>query len=164
MSSSRPVARDFQVDLSRLGKRDITGMVGGLLLAISVFLPAFQVDAGNPNASIDGATGGVSCWEAFPILRFLLLLAAIAPFILAWIVVRGHRLEWARGEMTAVVAIAAIGLIFFNGIISRPGDPQSAIALGIGWFGMMVGAILMLVGATLRQGETQRGRKPPGTI
>ena len=29
--------------------------------------------------------------------------AALAPIILAWIIVRGHELSWARGEMTAVV-------------------------------------------------------------
>ena len=32
-------------------------------------------------------------FETFPILRWLLLLAAIAPLILAYIIVRGHKLS-----------------------------------------------------------------------
>ena len=63
-------------------------------------------------------------WEVHTILRWLLLAAAAAPFILAYIIVRGHALSWPRGEMTAVVAIAAFGLVVYNGLIDRPGEPS----------------------------------------
>jgi bacteriorhodopsin len=97
-------------------------------------------------------------------MRFLLLAAGAAPFILAWIIVREHQLSWPRGQVTSVVAIAAIGLIFYTGIVDRPGDPSSAISLKWGWFVAALGAILMLVGSVMRQQETEVRRKPPGTL
>ena len=42
------------------------------------------------------------------IIRYLLLITAVAPLVLAWIIIRGHALSWPRGEMTAVIAIAAL--------------------------------------------------------
>ena len=87
-------------------------MVGGALLAISVFLPWYET--GNSNSTIasdKGAQPLMSAWNALPVWRFLLLLAAVAPFILAWIIVREHALSWPRGELTAVVGLAALTLI-----------------------------------------------------
>ena len=152
------------MDLGRLSRNEWVAMVGGLLLAISVFLPAYTANEDNPNASFDGVRGSVSAWEIHDILRWLLLLAALAPFILAWIIVRDHELSWGRGELTAVVSIAAIGLIFYNGVIDRPGDPSGQISLAIGWFGMLLGALIMGVGAVKRSGESERTRKPPGVL
>jgi hypothetical protein len=63
-----------------------------------------------------------------------------------------------------VVAITAIGLIFYTGIIDRPGDPSGDVKLRIGWFLALLGGILMLVGSVMRQEESERTRKPPGTI
>ena len=63
----------------------------------------------------------MSLWQAHPIMGWLLLAAAIAPFILAWIIVRDHQLSWQRGEMTAVVAIAAAGLIVLHRDHRPPG-------------------------------------------
>lgn len=135
---------------------------GGVLLAISVFLPWYSTEADNPNSTIGGATGSLSCWDAHPQLRFLLLAAAAAPFILAWIIVRQHQLSWPRGQMTMVVAVAAFGLIAYNGVIDRPGDV--AVSLKWGWFVALLGSMLMLVGSVWRQSETEIKRKPPGTI
>ncbi|MBI5106186.1 MAG: hypothetical protein HZB46_14595 [Solirubrobacterales bacterium] len=152
------------MDVSRVSRNEWLAMLGGLLLAIGIFLPWYGTDAGNPNASIDGATGTVSCWDAHPILRWLLLAAAAAPFILTWIIVRGHKLSWPRGEMTAVVAIAAGGLIFYNGIIDKPGEPSSAISLKYGWIVALLGAAVMFFGSAIRASDVERARKPPGTI
>ena len=103
----------------RLGRGELVAALGGLLLAVCLFLPWYETDPDNPNASIDGATGGVSGWEVHDIPRWLLLAAAAAPFILIWIVIRDHELSWPRGEMTAVAAIAAFGLVAY----SRPARP-----------------------------------------
>ena len=97
-------------------------------------------------------------------MRFLLLAAAAAPLILAYIIVRDHALSWPRGEMTAVVAIAAFGLIAYNGFVTKPGAPTAEISLQIGFFLAIAGTALMLYGAATRSGETERKRKPPGTI
>jgi hypothetical protein len=97
-------------------------------------------------------------------LRYLFLAAAIAPLILLYIVLRDHELSWPRGEMTAVVAIAAFGIIGYVGVIDRPGDPPGEISLGLGWFLAMAGVILMAIGGAMRAGGTERPRKPPGVL
>jgi hypothetical protein len=149
---------------ARLHRNEYMGMLGGALLAVSVFVPWYGTDSSNRFANIDGERGNQSCFDVHPILRWLLLAAAVAPFILAYIIANDIKLSWARGEMTAVTSIAAFGLVVFNGVIDRPGEPSSAISLKPGWFGALVGTLLMIVGAALRSSEHERARKPPGTI
>ena len=151
------------MDRSRLTPNEWIAMAGGALLLVAVFLPWYGT-SDNPNANIDGARGSFSCWDAHPILRWLLIAAAAAPFILAWIIVRGHQLSWARGEMTAVASIAAAGLIFYNGIIDRPGEPSGEISLKYGWFLALLATIISFYGSAVRASEVERARKPPGTI
>jgi hypothetical protein len=151
--------------LSRtLTRNEFVALAGGALVAIGVFLNWYETNAGNRAANIDGLKGAFSAWDVHPILRWLLLAAAVAPFILAYIIVRGHQLSWARGEMTAVTAIAAFGLILYNGVIDRPGEPSSQISLQPGWWVALLGTLLMLGGAALRSSEVERTRKPPGVI
>ena len=151
--------------LSRhLTRNEFVALAGGALVATGVFLHWYETNAGNRAANIDGRKGAFSAWDVHPILRWLLLAAAVAPFILAYIIVRGHQLSWARGEMTAVVAIAAFGLILYNGVIDRPGEPSSEISLQPGWWVAVLGTLLMLSGAALRSSEVERTRKPPGVI
>jgi hypothetical protein len=148
----------------RLGRGELVAALGGLLLAVCLFLPWYEADPGNANATIDGATGAVSGWEVHTIRRWLLLAAAAAPFILIWIVIRDHELSWPRGEMTAVAAIAAFGLVAYAGLLDRPGEPAGAISLQIGYFGALLGTILMITGGAMSAGQTERVRKPPGVL
>jgi hypothetical protein len=152
------------MDFGRLGRGELVAAVGGLLLALGLFLPWYETDPGNPNAQIDGAHGSLSGWEVHPILRWLLLAAAVAPFILVWIVIRDHELSWARGEMTAVVAIAAFGLVAYTGFLDRPGEPSGAISLRPGFYCSLLGTILMIGGGAVTAGQTERTRKPPGVL
>jgi hypothetical protein len=149
---------------ARLHRNEYMGMLGGALLAVSVFLPWYGTDSDNRFANIDGERGDQSCFDVHPILRWLLIAAAVAPFILAYIIANDIKLSWARGEMTAVTSIAAFGLIVYNGIIDRPGEPSSAISLEFGWFLAVLGTLMMIAGAALRSSEHERARKPPGTI
>src|SRR4051794_7917189 len=111
--------------VSNLQRGEWVAMLGGLVLAASVFVhKTYEARPENPNANINGLKGVISIWEANPIMRWLLLAAAVAPFILAWIIVREHQLSWNRGEVTAVVGIAAAGLLLYTGIIDRPGEPS----------------------------------------
>jgi hypothetical protein len=151
------------MELDRLSRAEWIAVAGGLLLALAVFLPWYAT-SGNPNAQIDGARGSFSAWDVHPILRWLLLAAAAAPLILAWIVIRDHRLSWPRGELTAVVAMAAVGLALYNGIVSRPGEPRAQIGLQVGYFLAVVGIVAMMVGGAMRATETERVRKPPGVL
>jgi hypothetical protein len=147
-----------------LGRGELVAALGGLLLAVCLFLPWYETAADNPNAMIDGARGALSGWEVHGLLRWLLLAAAAAPFILIWIVIREHELSWPRGELTAVAAIAAFGLVAYAGFLDRPGEPGGAISPQLGFFGALLGTILMIVGGALSAGETERVRKPPGVM
>ena len=71
---------------ARLHRNEYMGMLGGALLAVSVFLPWYSTDSDNRFANIDGERGDQSCFDVHPILRWLLLAAAVAPFILAYII------------------------------------------------------------------------------
>jgi hypothetical protein len=148
----------------RLHRNEFIGMLGGALLALSVFLPWYGTDASNRFARIDGSRGNLSCWEAHPILRWLMLAASVAPFILAYIIATDAKLSWARGEMTMVTSIAALGLIFYNGIVDRPGEPSSAISVKYGWYLALLASLMMTVASAMRSSEHERARKPPGTI
>jgi hypothetical protein len=148
----------------RLGRGELVAAVGGLLLAVCLFLPWYETDPDNPNALIDGERGALSGFEVHPLLRWLLLAAAAAPFILVWIVIREHELSWPRGEMTAVVAIAAFGLVAYTGFLDRPGSPKGAISLDIGFWAALLGTILMIVGGSITAGANERVRKPPGVL
>jgi hypothetical protein len=150
--------------MRRLTINELIAMLGGLLLGAGIFVNWYA--AVSPLAELAGHRGRAvySGWEAHAILRWVLLVIAIAPFILAYIVARDHQLTWARGELTAVLAIAALGLLLYVGVIDRPGDPAGQIELEWGWYGAVAGSVLMLAGAALRTGESERGRKPPGTI
>jgi hypothetical protein len=150
--------------MARLGRAELIAAVGGVLLAAGVFLPWYRTDPDNANAMIDGATGSVSGWEVHPLLRWLLLAAATAPFILMWIVIREHELSWPRGELTAVVGIAAFGLVAYTGLLDRPGTPSGAIDLAVGFLLAFAGSVLMIAGGALAAGQTERARKPPGVL
>jgi hypothetical protein len=149
------------VDRSHLRQGEYVAMGGGLLLIIALFLTWYHVD---PRGALNGTNGDFSGWDAHHILRWLLLLAGLAPFILAWIIMRDHALSWPRGEMTAVTAIAAFGLIAYQAFISKPGEPNSLVHVRYGIYIALLGTILMFVGSALRSSDVERARKPPGTI
>ena len=67
--------------------------------------------------------------------------------------------------MTMVVAVAAFGFIMYFAFIDRPGSPPGTISLGIGFFVMLIGVLMMLGGSIYRsQGESTAARKPPGVL
>jgi hypothetical protein len=152
------------MDFRRISTSEIVAAVGGVLLALGVFLPWYSPDQSNRNANVGGVRDAVSAFDAHMILRWLLLAAALAPIILLWIVIRDHELSWPRGEMTAVVGIIAFGLVAYVGVIDRPGEPSGQIGLGFGWFIALLGTILIAVGGSYRASTTERPRKPPGVM
>jgi hypothetical protein len=165
MEASRAEGGGY-LDTSRLSPGEYVGMAAGALLFLSLFLPWFTTSAGNPNSAIGGASAGKSAnaWHVFSSLDILLTLAATAPFILSWILARGHKLTWKPGEVTMIVGITAIVLILCNGIIlGRPGDSVD-IGLGVGWFIGLLAAAGMLAAGYLRQAVYGDARKPPGVI
>ena len=146
---------------SKLQKGEFIAIGGGILLLIGLFLDWYKSKG---LGRIDGVAGALSGWEVHTLIRWVLLLAAIAPIILAYIIMRDHALSWPRGEMTAVIAIASFGLIAYNGLVARPGTSNSLTSLQIGWLVAIAGTLLMLAGSALRSSNVERKRKPPGTL
>jgi hypothetical protein len=152
------------MNLGRLGRGEFLAVLGGLLLALGVFLPWYETNPDNRNANVGGAMGSFSAFDAHPILRWLLLAAAAAPLILAWIIVRDHQLSWPRGELTAVVGMIALVLVLYVGLVDRPGDPSGQISIQFGWIVALLGIVAIIVGGAMRAGGTERPRKPPGVL
>jgi hypothetical protein len=159
------------MDFSKLDRSELIGIAAGVLLAISLFLPWYSLGSGVVRDSEgdfvcgrahDTCTG----WATFPILRWLLLLAAAAPLILTWIVIREHKLTWPRGELTAIAGLTALVLIFFNGFVDKPSANNIAISLDYGYFIAMVAAIGIFIAGGFRAVESGGGaqRKPPATF
>jgi len=148
------------MDLSKLQRGEYIAIVGGALLLAGLLLPWYTTRLGRINA----VAGPQSGWQVHTTMRYVLLAAAVAPLILAYIVLRDHALSWPRGELTAVIAIACLGLIAYNGLIAQPGTSNQLTSLQSGWVVAVLGTLLMLFGSALRSSQSERKRKPPGTL
>jgi peptidoglycan/LPS O-acetylase OafA/YrhL len=160
--------------VSRLHWFELVGFAGAGILLLSLFLPWFGTDcesvnpespAGcNPNSVLNGKRGDFNAFEIFGVLDWLLVAACVAPFILAYIIARGHELSWRPGEVTMIVGMVALALILLNGIVlGKPGDTVD-VHLKYGYLVGLLGALLIMAGGTLRQAITARARKPPGVM
>lgn len=152
------------MDIRALNRGELLAIIGAILIAVSVFLPWYSL--GNGYTQLNGCHPGGNCtpWHALLVVRFVLLAAAAAPLILSWIIVRGHALSWPRGEVTAVVGVAALVLVLFRGVIDKPGSPSDQIAIEFGWFVALAGTLLMIAGAAWRYQENAPRRNPPGVL
>lgn len=154
------------LDASRLHRAELIGMASSLVLLLSLFLPWFSTSDTNPNSTLAGKSGGESAtaWEIFASLDWLLVAACTAPFILSWLIARGHELTWRPGEITMIVGITAAVLILLNGVVlGKPGDSVE-VGFSYGYLVALLAALGICAGGFLRQAELGRGRKPPGTI
>ncbi len=164
------------MDFSRLDRnRVLLGGVGSIFLIISIlFLPWYSLShlSEGTRASQDAWICGAndySCtgFDTFPLMRWFLLAGALAPPILAWILVRGHKLSWAPGELTMIVGFIEVVLIGYNGLIDKPGTgPQEiGVSLDYGYWLALLGAIAIAATGFLRsQVGQKRERKAPGTV
>jgi hypothetical protein len=153
------------MDFKALDRGELVAVAGGILLGISLFLNWYSL--GNSNAILAACHGPDSTctgWAALSAFRFLFLLAAVAPLILAYIILRGHALSWPRGELTAVVAIVSLIMTLFLGVIDHPGTPPDEISVTTGWFVALVGDLLILTGSIWRSQQSVGRRKPPGVL
>jgi hypothetical protein len=148
-----------------LNRGELIAIAGGILLGISLFLAWYTL--GNEHALLNSCKGPntrCSGWDSLSIARYVLLLAAVAPLILAYIILRGHALSWPRGELTAVIALVALTLTIFRGVLDRPGSPAGEIGIAIGWWVGLFAGLLILVGSVWRSQESAGRRKPPGVL
>ncbi|HLY50870.1 MAG TPA: hypothetical protein VKR21_16900 [Solirubrobacteraceae bacterium] len=153
------------MDLRALNRGELLAIAGGALIGISVFMSWYSL--GNHFTQLNGChgpNGTCTAWHALLIVRFILLAAAAAPLILAWIIIRGHALSWPRGELTAVVGVAALVLVLFRGVIDKPGSPADQITVTYGWWVALGGTLLVIAGAAWRYQEGAPRRNPPGVL
>ena len=130
------------MSLGRLGRGELLAVIGGILLALGLFLPGTRRTPTTATRNIDGVRGSVSGWNALPVLRWLLLAAAVAPMILAWVIARDHQLSWPRGEMTAVVGDDRARAGALRRRDRPPRRPAGEISLKYGWFLALLGCLL----------------------
>ncbi|HEX4011257.1 MAG TPA: hypothetical protein VHX62_14655 [Solirubrobacteraceae bacterium] len=153
------------MNLKELDRGEMVAIAGGILLGVSLFLSWYSL--GNRNAvlgSCHGPDSTCSGWASLSILRFLFVIVALAPLVLAWIIVRGHALSWPRGELTAVTALIALIMTLFLGVIDHPGSPPDQISVSGGWWLAVVADLLILTGAVFRSKQSGVRRKPPGVL
>jgi hypothetical protein len=170
-------------DIKRVHSAELIGFVGVAILAFALFvLPWYSTScpdahaaasaaAGcNPNSKLKLASGELAYgsytgWETLKFIRWFLLAGCIAPFVLAYIIARGHELSWRPGEVTMIIGIVLIALILLDGIIlGKPGgNAKNAVDLSLepGYFIAMLGAFLISFGGFRRQAEGVRP-SPPG--
>ncbi len=168
-------------NLKLVKRSELIGFAGATVLLISLFLNWFSTSCDqsgmpkgcNQNSQMVGASpartrGSFDAFQTFKILDWLLVAACVAPFILAYIIARGHELTWRPGEVTMIVGIIAFALILVNGVIlGRPGgDSPSNVDINIepGYLVGLLGASLLAYGGFVRQAQSIRGRKPPGVM
>jgi hypothetical protein len=164
------------MEISNLDRnRTIAGAVASLVLIFSlIFLPWFELTDTPARAEQGAWVCGVddfSCtgWETFSILKYALLLAALAPAILGYILIRGHKLSYPPGEMTMVAGFSAFVLIAYNGIMFKPEPVEGQVfgtTLGVGyWLALVAAAVIGVVGflRSMESGGRQK-RKAPGTV
>ena len=161
--------QEVYLDRSRVEGPEILGMVSGVVLILSLWLPWYSTSAANVNSKILSAGIGpgqsADAWETFSSLQWLLLLLGLAPFILAWIVARGHKLGWRPGEVTMIAGMTGVVLVFGNGVIFGKPKPNIDISLDIGWWVALLACIGIVVGGFRRQAAgSTAARKPPGTV
>jgi CDP-diglyceride synthetase len=154
------------MQFDKLDRGEALAVIGGLILALSMFLTWYTL--GNQYAvlsSCRGPNGSCSGWTSLGFLSVIIVIAAAAPVVLAYIIIRGHALSWPRGELTAVCSLVALVLVLFRGFIDKPGSPSGEIHISYGWVLAMLGGLLILLGALVRSQETGGPRKkPPGVL
>ncbi len=151
------------MDFRQLDRGELIAVLGGGILGLSVFLAWYTLgDRYTVLGNCRGPNSSCTAWNSLLILRFLLLIAAVAPAVLAWIILRGHALSWPRGEMTAIIAIAALTFTVFRGLIDKPGTPPGEIGITFGWWIGLAGGLLILIGSVARTKESITTRRPPG--
>ena len=170
---------DVPFDIRRVQRSELIGFLGAAILLLSLFLNWFSTSCAtqaaakastggcNPNSQLHDQYGSFTAFQTYSILDYLLVAACVAPFILAYIIARGHDLTWRPGEVTMIVGITAAALILVNGIIlGRPGgdDPHNVdISIEVGYWVGLVGSACIAFGGFVRQSRGIRS-KPPGVM
>jgi hypothetical protein len=162
------------LDFSRLSRYELVGLLSAAMLVLSLFLPWYELGGSEAIRArndywVCGA-GNFTCtaWDTFPLMRWLLVAAAVAPVLLTYFIVRAEKGKYPTGEFTMTVGFAVIVLVAFNGLLDKPGSliEQFGIGLEWGYLVALLAGVLMAGAGALRSLESGGGaaKKPPGTF
>lgn len=160
--------------LRRVSCWEIAGVAASIVLVASlVALPWFSLAHTATRRAGDGflcGAGHYRCtgFQAFPLLRWVLIVAPCSSPILAYILARGHTIRWPPGEMTMIIGTLSAMLIAYNGIVDKPGSGIAEAGIGLD-YGYVIGlacAVVIAFAGTMRAAETElrRPRRPPGVL
>lgn len=168
------------LDFHRLGLPELYAAVGAVVLVWSLWLPWFATScdstspaspAGcNPNSlfdaksGVDRSLGQFDAVEAFATLPLLLIIAAVIPAVVAWMMARrGRRSKWRPGETVMIAGIYATVLVLLNGVVlGTPGQQSVDVSLQWGYFVGLAGALVIALAGFFRQARDVRRRETAG--
>jgi hypothetical protein len=168
------------LDFHLLGLPELITTVGGTALVWSLWLPWFgtSCDSASPPSpagcnphsvfdakpGVDRSLGQFDAVDAFASLPLLLIIAAVIPLVVAWMIARGGRDRFRPGEAVMIAGIYATVLVALNGLVlGIPGEQTVDASLRWGYVVAFVGALALAAGGLLRQSRDLRGgRRPPG--
>lgn len=156
----------MEFKLARLDSTEWVGMGAALLLLVSTFLPWFVTDPDNPNSKVQGngcfrqSDCAFNAWQSFDYAQYFILLCCLAPFVLAWILARGHQVGWDQGEITAIFGALALTIVALNAVIlGQPGTVEVVPTWGAAVAALASIAILF---AGAMRATKYRKKQPPG--
>ena len=169
------------MDFSRLNTgRVLAGAIASWLLIIALlFLPWYEVDLSieprvesnphyDPDTLLCGQDSSCTGWQDLPDPALAAVAGGARAAILAYIIVRGHKLSWPPGEMTMIAGFTAIVLIGYNGIIDKPGKGPGEIGISLDygyWVALLAAIAIAIVGFTRSvESGPRKTRKAPGTV
>jgi hypothetical protein len=156
-----PTERPRYLDFSLLRWPEVVLCLAGPVLLCTLFsLPWFSATG---YGTIHGHRGLMTGWQTYTVLRYFLLWCGVGAFILPWMVIRRHAVDWRRGEMTAVHGLTGIALLVLNGVGFPPGWPPSEIHIRFGYLiALLVLVVYVVAGAASADHHVPIPRKPPG--
>lgn len=167
MEGGEKTAGGSAIEVAKLQPAEYWGFLASAVLFGSLFLPWYTIVAVNGTINGIAVVGrSFTAWETFGLLDIVLALACAAPFVLAWIIMRGHALTWRPGEVTMIIGLVAGTLVVMNGLILGipGGPPNGTVSIAFGYWIALLGAVGIAFSGFLRQSKSIKGRRPPGSL
>ena len=136
---------------------ELLAAAGCLLALVAIFLPWYATEAQSVNSNIDGVRGDLSMWTVHEAMRYVLLLLVVLMLAISLVALWRPASARSLADPMIYVAVNAVGIVLYFGLLYRPGEPPATISLSFGWFLALVGTLVPLVVAARRAGRHRSG-------